>query len=184
MDRKTAANQTVSQLYEELLVMLVQAGDRRAAERLAVRWQPRLARTARRLLGDEDRALVVVQDCWLAILRNLGQLRQASRFAPWAFAILHRRCADGIRAVQAERARATALEREPHDGGATEDRAAISQAFAALPPVQRSAAQLFFVEGLTLAEIAQVQDVPLGTAKSRLFHARRRLKAALQGEPQ
>jgi DNA-directed RNA polymerase specialized sigma24 family protein len=53
---------------------------------------------------------------------------------------------------------------------------------AALPGDQRLAAQLFFVEGLTLAEVAEVQQVPEGTAKSRLFHARRRLKAALSGD--
>ena len=47
---------------------------------------------------------------------------------------------------------------------------------------QRFAAHLFFVEGLTLAEIAEVQSIPEGTAKSRLFHARRKLKAALTEE--
>jgi RNA polymerase sigma factor (sigma-70 family) len=59
-----------------------------------------------------------------------------------------------------------------------------ARAMAALPPDQRLAAQLFFVEGLTLAEIAEVQQVPEDTAKSRLFHARRRLKAALSGDDQ
>ncbi len=58
----------------------------------------------------------------------------------------------------------------------------ILQAFAALAPEQRLAAHLYFVEGLTLAEIADVQDIPTGTAKSRLFHARRKLKVALSGE--
>ena len=57
--------------------------------------------------------------------------------------------------------------------------AAISQAFAALPADQRFAAHLHFVEGLTLKEIADIQSIPEGTAKSRLFHARRKLKAAL-----
>ena len=59
------------------------------------------------------------------------------------------------------------------------DALAIAEAFARLPPDQRLAAHLHFVEGLTLGEIAAVQDVPEGTAKSRLFHARRTLKAAL-----
>lgn len=59
---------------------------------------------------------------------------------------------------------------------------AIRQAFATLPAGQRLAAHLFYVEGLTLGEIAIATEVPLGTAKSRLFHARLRLKAALEGE--
>ena len=68
------------------------------------------------------------------------------------------------------------------DQAPADDAVAIRHAFAALPTDQRFAAQLFFVEGLTLAEIAQVQGIPLGTAKTRLFHARRKLKAALSGD--
>ncbi|MEC7534157.1 MAG: sigma factor-like helix-turn-helix DNA-binding protein, partial [Pseudomonadota bacterium] len=70
----------------------------------------------------------------------------------------------------------------PSDQAPADDAVAIRHAFAALPTDQRFAAQLFFVEGLTLAEIAQVQSIPLGTAKTRLFHARRKLKAALSGD--
>ena len=62
--------------YDEWLVTLVQAGDREAGERLARRWHPRLLRTARRLLGDTDSALVAVQDSWIAILRGIGGLRE------------------------------------------------------------------------------------------------------------
>ena len=53
-----------------------------------------------------------------------------------------------------------------------------------LPPDQRLAAHLQFVEGLTLSEIAEAQAIPTGTAKSRLFHARRKLKAALSDLPE
>ncbi|MBX7496583.1 sigma-70 family RNA polymerase sigma factor [Qipengyuania sp. 6B39] len=169
-------------LYDELLVTLVQAGDRRAAGRLAARWQPRLGRTARRLLGDEDQALGTVQEAWLSILRGIGSLRDPSRFAPWAFGILRRRCADHIRGAQTARSHRGELDQEPEAKNGMEESLAIRQAFAALPPDQRLAAQLFFVEGLTLAEIAEVQQVPVGTAKSRLFHARRQLKAALSGD--
>lgn len=177
-----ASSPDAGRLYDELLVTLVQTGDRRAGERLAIRWQPRLARTARRLLGEDEAALVAVQEAWLSILRNIAGLRDPSRFAPWAFGILRRRCADRIRQAQADRARRGESEDEPALPAAADDALAIRQAFAALPGDQRLAAQLFFVEGLTLAEIAEVQEVPPGTAKTRLFHARRKLKAALSGD--
>jgi RNA polymerase sigma-70 factor (ECF subfamily) len=178
----TAGPPASARLYDELLVTLVQSGDRRAGERLAARWQPRLARTARRLLGEEEASLAAVQEAWLSILRGIGSLRDPARFAPWAFGILRRRCADRIRRVQAERARSGESAHEPALPASAEEGIAIRQAFAALPPDQRLAAQLFFVEGLTLAEIAEVQEVPPGTAKTRLFHARRKLKAALTGD--
>ena len=170
--------------FDELLVTLVMAGDRQAAERLARRWHPRLLRTARRLVG-ADMAPGAVQDCWLSILRGIGRLKDPARFAPWVFGILRRRCADAIRRAQAERRHGGELSgAEPDSTAIPEEALAIAQAMAGLPPDQRLAAQLFFVEGLTLAEIAEVQQVPEGTAKSRLFHARRRLKAALSGDDQ
>nr|WP_166174967.1 RNA polymerase sigma factor [Altererythrobacter segetis] len=166
--------------FDELLVTLVQGGDRAAGERLVRRWHPRLLRTARRLVGAEM-APGVVQEAWISILRGIGSLRDPARFAPWAFGILHRRCADAIRRAQARRSIAMGEVEAPVQP-APDEALALVGAFAALPAEQRLAAQLFFVEGLTLAEIAEVQQVPVGTAKSRLFHARRRLKAALEGE--
>lgn len=159
---------------------LAMGGDRKAANRLAVRFQPRLLRTARRLLGDAELAATVVQEAWLSILRGLPRLREPARFAPFAFGILRRRCVDAVRKAQRTRA-VFAQDAEPAGQTTTQpvDALAIRQALAALPLDQRLAAQLFFVEGLTLAEIAEVQAVPVGTAKSRLFHARQKLKAAL-----
>ena len=175
-------------LYDEWLVLLVQSGDSAACQRLARRWQPRLARTARRLLQDEDQALAATQEAWISILRGLGALRDPSRFAPWAFGILRRRCADIIRTARRARQLVAGgqgkadADAEVPVPAAQDEMLAINQAFAALPAEQRLAAQLYFVEGLTLAEIAEAQDVPLGTAQSRLFHARRKLKLALTGD--
>lgn len=173
------------ELLDSLLVTLVLAGDRRAAARLHARWHSRLLRTARRHTGDSEMALTAVQDCWLSIWRSLPALRDADRFAPWAFGILRRRCAEQVNRHVSDRARtgeAEAIE-QGHDP-APDERIAIAQALSALSPVHRLAAHLFFVEGLTLAEIAEVQQVPEGTVKSRLFHARRQLKAALTGDDQ
>lgn len=166
------------QLFDELLVTLVQAGDRKAVERLAARWHPRLLRTARRQIGHAELAAGAVQETWVSILRGIGGLRDPARFAPWAFGILRRRCADAIRRA-AKHHNAPLDEQTPSPEAGADGALAIRQAFGALPVDQRLAAQLFFVEGLSLAEIAEVQGVPVGTVKSRLFHARRRLKAAL-----
>ena len=167
-------------IFDELLVTMALAGDRRAANRLHARWNPRLLRTGRRLAGDGELAAQAVQECWLAIWRGLGRLRDPARFGPWAFGILRRKCADAIaRRVRDRAAQGEGEVEEAPTNATQEDRVALNQAFAALTPDHRLAAHLHFVEGLTLAEIAEVQDVPVGTAKSRLFHARRQLKAAL-----
>ena len=180
-------------LFDEMLVLMAQRGDRRAAEQLYRRWAPRLARAARRYCTRsavapemaQELAQELAQECWLAIWKGLPGLRTPGRFRSYAFAVLHRRGSDHLRRVIRDR---NVVADEPPqtlaqeaDQSVTEpdERTAIAQAFSRLPPDQALAAHLYFIEGFTLAEIAQVQRIALGTAKSRLFHARRRLKAAL-----
>ena len=172
-------------LLDSLLVAMVLAGDRRAATRLHARWNPRFLRTARRYTGDTELAVSAAQDCWLGIWRSLPALRDSTRFAPWAFGILRRRCAEQVSTRIRERERfGEAEQTELAEVAASDERIALAQAMRDLSDAHRLAAHLFFVEGLTLAEIAEVQDVPEGTVKSRLFHARRQLKAALSGDDQ
>ncbi|GAA0476659.1 sigma-70 family RNA polymerase sigma factor [Parasphingorhabdus litoris] len=168
-------------VYDELLLTRIQVGDRRAGERLAARWYPRLMRTAYRLLRDEEQARAAVQEAWSGICRGWMGLRDPSRFPAWAYRILHRKCADRIRknqkfrAAQSDDQAAAELSSPP----GAEDKVSIDQAFARLSNDHRFVATLYFAEGLTLSEIAAATDTPVGTAKSRLFHARRQLKAAL-----
>ncbi|ANU07391.1 RNA polymerase sigma factor [Paraurantiacibacter namhicola] len=176
---KPIRHEETRQAYDALLVVLAQSGDGRAAERLAIRWHPRLLRTARRLIG-ADLAQDVAQDSWVAIMRGLGRLRDQDRFAPWAFGILQRRCADAVRTAGRARARSAEMPEDvPADQRDELRKLDLARAMESLPREQALAAHLHYIEGLTISEIAAVQDVPPGTAKSRLFHARRALKLAL-----
>lgn len=177
------ADRSADALRDEWLVIRLQSGDRDAWGELAASWHPRLLRTARRYLGEDAGVEASVQESWVAILRSIGGLRDPARFAPWAFGILRRKCIDRVRLAQRDRGRSAELE-DPPVAPPQEDAAALRSALVSLPPDQRFAAQLFYVEGLTLAEIAEAQGVPQGTAKSRLFHARRKLKAALSDRPE
>ncbi|MEO1320833.1 MAG: sigma-70 family RNA polymerase sigma factor [Pseudomonadota bacterium] len=180
----TTHNADTQRLFDEYLVLAVRSGDRAAGERLAARWRPRLLRTARRLVGDAAAAEDVVQDTWIGIARGVSRLKDPARFPAWAFGILQRRCADHHRRHYREREREATLS---DSDGATASRAEVrlelDAAFAELTHEHRTAAVLFYGEGLTLAEIATATAVPLGTAKSRLFHARRQLRDLLEGDP-
>lgn len=171
-------------VFDELLVLHVQSGDRRAMERLAKRWQPRLLTTARRLLGRSDDAVDCVQEAWAGICRGLPRLSDPAKFPAWAFGILHRKCADQIRADTKRRSRAAPLDDDMAGAPEAPDgaRGDLQRAFASLSPDHRIAATLYFAEGLSLAEVAEVTGVPVGTAKSRIFHARKHLKSLLDGE--
>jgi len=172
----------LDRVHDELLVVLVQAGDRGAGERLAARWQPRLLRAARRILRSEDRARDAVQDAWASIFRGVARLNDPAAFPAWAFGILNRRCVDRIRGDSRRAETAVDMEQVPVPPSAATEGLDLVRALAALDHDHRTAAVLHFCEGLTLTEVAAAVGVPVGTAKSRIFHARRRLKAALSGD--
>jgi RNA polymerase sigma-70 factor (ECF subfamily) len=178
------AGQETERVYDELLVTLARSGDRAAANRLAARWYPRLMRTALRLVQDRSDAEEAVQEAWAGICRGWPRLSDPAMFPGWAFGILRRKCVDRIRKSQTERNRTAPIEAapEPSQPARGELRVEIDQALAGLSDDHRLAAILYFGEGLSLNEIAAVTDVPVGTAKSRIFNARQHLKSRLKGE--
>ena len=172
----------IDRAYTAMLVLLAQHGERDALERLAARWRPRHYAHARRLLGRSDGASDAVQDAWASILRGLGRLREADRFPAWSYAIVTRRCHDVMR----RKGREAVLDPDfdPPDPAAEggEQAAELRRAMAALPPDQRAAIALFYIEGFSIGEIAEAIRIPEGTVKTRLFHARRALRRQLEGD--
>jgi RNA polymerase sigma factor (sigma-70 family) len=174
-------------ILDEYLVAAARAGDGKARALLVHRWHKRLLAHALRLTGDAEGARDVVQESWIEILRGLDRLRDDRAFPAWAYRIASRRCARAFgtksRARATEQALAAeaepeAIEPSPDAGDAERLRAAIR----ALPPGQRAAIALFHFDELSVAEVAVALDVPAGTVKTRLMHARRKLRAALEGE--
>jgi RNA polymerase sigma factor (sigma-70 family) len=176
-----------SRSLDAFLVAGARLGDRRALERLAAHRGPRLLAHARRLCDDAETARDLVQEAWVEILRGLGGLRDDHAFLPWALRIVTRRAARDVRGRATRRAMARdwaaencAVTAPQGDSGA--DVAALHRAMATLPAAQRAALALFYLEEMSVAEVAVALDVPPGTVKTRLMHARNRLRALLEGE--
>jgi RNA polymerase sigma-70 factor (ECF subfamily) len=175
---------TRERVADEMLVLAAQARQVEAFERLAIRWHPRLLRYAHRLTGDSEGAREVAQEAWVAIARGLGRLEDPATFGPWALRITNRRCADWIARRQKTRRRTAVLDAAAeatteHDSRGN-DLARVRDALRRLDPDRRALMAMFYVEGLTVAEIASVLEIPAGTVKSRLYYARARLRAALE----
>ncbi len=174
-----------SRLLDEYLLASARAGDRRAFERLAGRWQKKLLAHAWRLLGDVEGARDAVQDGWIEIVRGLPRLRDERAFPAWAYRIVTRRCARQIGAAVRQRRLDSEMDPPEADApapGETLDHDRLRYAIRALPEEQRAAIALFHFEELSVAEVAVALDVPAGTVKTRLMHARRKLRAALGGD--
>lgn len=170
---------------DEYLVAAARIGDRSAFAMLLRRWQPKLVAHAWRLLDDAESARDAVQEAWAEIARGLPRLADTGAFPAWAYRIVSRRCGRIVAAARRQRRLAEALGAEsaadvlaPAPPEAARLRAAIAQ----LPPDQRAAIALFYLEEMSVAEVAVALDVPAGTVKTRLMHARRKLRAALEGD--
>lgn len=179
----------LDRVYDEYLVASARAGDRAAFERLAMRFAPRLRAHAYRLVGDPEMANEAAQDAWADIVRGLPRLADVALFSGWAYRIVTRRCADCIRRKSRQRKIEAAFAAEPpaEERSAARleigaDAARIGRALSTLSPEQRAAVALFYRDDLSIAEIAIALDAPEGTIKTRLMHARARLKAALDGD--
>jgi RNA polymerase sigma-70 factor (ECF subfamily) len=165
------------------LVASARLGDRRSFAMLVKRFDPKLRAHAWRLLGDADLAGDVVQQGWTDIVRGLRSLQDDAAFAAWAYRIVSRRCARAIGAAQQRRRLVSALAAEPEPAAdETPDFSALRAAVRALPPEQRAAVALYHYEDMSVAETAVALDVPAGTVKTRLMHARRKLRALLEGD--
>lgn len=177
---------TAVRIFDEYLVASARTGDRKALEQLAGRWQKKLVAHAWRLIGDPEGARDAAQAAWIEIVRGLDRLQDARAFSAWAYRIVSRRCANQIGEAQRRRRLAEVLASEPEpevtDTGARLDADRLRGAIRGLPPEQRAAIALFYFEDMSVAEVAVALDVPAGTVKTRLMHARRKLRAALEGE--
>ena len=177
-----------ARIFDEYLAASARAGDRAAFARLVEHWQPKLLAHAYRLLGDHDGARDAVQEAWADVAKGLSRLEDARVFPAWIYRIVTRRSADVIRKRQRERKLNSAYASEmksspqfeaPVTGGS--DKGPLQTAMRTLSSDQRAAVALFYIEDFSVAEIAAALNVPAGTVKTRLMHARRKLRAVLEG---
>lgn len=165
------------------LIRQVARGDVPAFESLFRRYRPRIRRflelkTWRPQLIDE-----ILNDTMLVIWRKAGTFNLRSTVSTWILGIALRR---GLKANQ-RTDRAIALESDPGSVACDPEehvfrkelRARLDRALQSLSPEQRAVVVLTYFEGYSYREIAKLVGCPVATVKTRMFHARRRLKAFL-----
>jgi RNA polymerase sigma factor (sigma-70 family) len=177
------------------LIRRAQTGDVDAFTALiAGRFEP-MQRTAMAILGHEADARDAVGDALAAIWRELPRLRDPLAFEAWSTRILVHACRRRLRGRGRLRVREVAIEAVDASGtgsggagssaGPAEgvaDRMALERAFDRLDADARTILVLHHLDGRGLTEVAAILGIPVGTAKSRLFAARRVLERALERE--
>ncbi len=176
---------------DDSLLAGVSAGDADATAAFVRRYQRRVFGLARSVVGDGALAEDVAQEAFVRVWRSAGtyDARRGS-VAAWVLTITRNLAID---AVRARGSRPTAaLERAvvelESDLGSPEvaavvddDMARVTAALASLPLVQRRAVLLAAFGGRTAREVADLDDIPIGTAKTRIRDGLRRVREALAG---
>jgi RNA polymerase sigma-70 factor (ECF subfamily) len=172
---------------ERELLERVKMHDLDAFERLYRIYQPRLARFLANLLKRPQLVEEVLDDTMMVIWNTAGSFRGTSKLSTWVFAIAYRK------ALKARMRWPDPIEDVERDMQASSDpapdaelertrlRNALTDAMDGLSPEQRAVVDLTYFHELGYREIAEILNCPVDTVKTRMFHARRRLRQALSG---
>ena len=181
------------------LVSQAKAGDTAAFRTLVVRYQRKVYAVALGIVKDPDLAWDVAQEAFVRVHQHLGEFEGKSAFSTWLFRIATHLSIDAVRrerrslkddvddvdegdlAEGGEGILATDLGNDPRQSLLRKELAGkIQDALATLPEKHRTILVLREVEGLSYEELAERLDLHKGTVMSRLFHARKKMQAALR----
>lgn len=177
----------LSRLEETLWVIQARGGRLDAFTRLVNRYEAPLLYFLRRLIRNPEQALDAYQEVWLDAWRGLPKLLVPEAFRVWIYKIARARAARFIRNEIREHEKLRAFSEADSINAAqpepTHDAEAVHLALEHLPPDQREVLTLFYLNDLTLEEIASVIERPVGTVKSRLHSARASLRRIIEKGP-
>jgi RNA polymerase sigma-70 factor (ECF subfamily) len=170
---------------ESALVDAARAGSAEAFNTLVSRYRAPVVRLAYRLTRDPDEALDIAQEAFLRAYRRLGEFRPDRPFSRWLFVIARNASLDAIR--RRRRAASYAVSEHPplEEIGPEdvvlrhEEALRVHVALEALPAKYRDVLELYYIGDLRYREIALELDIPIGTVKTYISRAKRRLRQEL-----
>lgn len=174
------------------LVRHIQQGDMASFETLFFKYQGQIYRTALAITRDAGAAEEVLQDCFYKTYLNIMNITGDGSLAPW----LHRVAVNlSCNAIKKRRVHVEPIEdvaeaclaADPHQSPEmvierTELQGTMRDAINALPLKHRIVVTLHYLQDFSLPEIAYILDLPVGTVKSRLHHARKALRSRLEAQ--
>ena len=166
------------------LLARVAEGDRQAFQELYVGYHRRLARFLTRLTHGYPIAEEIINDTMYVVWRKAAGFRGQSQVSTWIMGIAYRRA---LKALKRESIAAHVPVMPGDEDSQATDAAQrtdelhewIGHALDRLPAEQRMVVELTYYVGLSCQEIATIMECPVNTVKTRMFHARRKLRIAL-----
>ena len=169
------------------LLRQVAAGDEVAFAELYDLYAPSVYNYLLRLVNEPAAAEEILQEVFLAMWQGAHRFREEAKVKTWLLRIAHHQAVSWLRRIRSTAWANEDLEADDHD--LIEEHLArswqidrVRAALARLTPKHRAVIELTFVQGLSYAEIAEVMNCPIGTVKSRMSYALRRLNDLLNDE--
>jgi RNA polymerase sigma-70 factor (ECF subfamily) len=184
----SSANASVAEASDARLISQVAHGDRHAFEALYRIYFPRLARFLNAMTRSVQLIEEIVNDTMLVVWQKAWTFDGSCKVSTWIFAIAYRKARKAIKGLDQP------VDADPdlYEGDAAYEpehelelqrlQRAIGAALGELPASQRAVVQLTYHHDMGYADIADVMDCPVNTVKTRMFHARRRLRSLLAGQ--
>lgn len=161
---------------DEELIALANAGHAEAFEALYHRYRDWVYRLAWRFTGHHEDTLDVLQETFTYLLKKLPGLQLTASMTTFLYPVVKHLSLNIRRRRSPSQVDEAALREVPGPERQPVSRAELSAALAALPEEQREVVLMRFVDEMSLVEIASALSIPLGTAKSRLHNALRKLR--------
>jgi len=172
---------------EARMIEAVAAGDVRVFEDLYRRYHPRLNRFLLNMTRRPQLVEEVLNDTLLVVWRRSDVFNGTSKVSTWIFAIAYRKALNALRRLDEPMEDPVAELRASPDAGAdrrleeSQSQTALLAAIGELSAAHRAVVDLAYFHELGYREIAEIMDCPVDTVKTRMFNARRHLKAKLAG---
>ncbi|HWF98616.1 MAG TPA: sigma-70 family RNA polymerase sigma factor [Steroidobacteraceae bacterium] len=163
------------------LLARIAGHDSAAMKELYLLYHRRLARFLMRLTTRYELAEEIINDTFWVVWQHAGDFRGASRVSTWILGIAYRRGLKTLRyagppSVDLDLETAAGIEEPAQQEEVTEW---LDVALQRLPLEQRTVIELAYHVGHSCEEIASIMQCPVNTVKTRMFHARRKLKTLL-----
>lgn len=175
---------------EARLIGRIADGELQAFEQLYRGYHPRLTRFLERVTRRPSLVGELLNDTMWVVWNRAGTYNGRCKVSTWIFAIAYRKAIKGLSRWDEPVQDAPDERPAPAEGGPEHQseqlhlRTALAKALAGLSAVQRAVVELTYLHGMGYREIGEIIGCPVDTVKTRMFHARRRLKTLLAGRLQ
>lgn len=177
---------TTEYAFDGLMVLEYQSGNKKSLSILVKRHHKRLCYHAYRYTNDIEASKDIVQDAWGVIIKKMGTLKEPNSFSRWTTTIVTRKSLDYLKTIKMRGSAIPSNLEEPIAMNEEVDSAQrvvkVLMAIQELPHDQQMVLKLFYTEEYSLKEVSEILGIAVGTTKSRLFHAREKLKQIVKSQ--